>query len=117
MAHVADFVTVMYCGHVMETGPVNELFEDPQHPYLQALLRSTPQFGVAEGERLLTIPGTVPDPLAPIPGCPFLSRCAEGEPAICGDVMPALRALGARRHVACYKRGSLPELAPVQARA
>jgi oligopeptide/dipeptide ABC transporter ATP-binding protein len=110
VAHVADFVTVMYCGHVMETGPVSDLFEDPQHPYLQALLRSTPQFGVSEGERLQTIPGTVPDPLLPIPGCPFLSRCPEGEPALCGDAMPAARALGDRRHVACYKRGSLPQI-------
>jgi peptide/nickel transport system ATP-binding protein len=115
VAHVADFVTVMYCGHVMETGPVNDLFEAPQHPYLQALLRSTPQFGVVEGERLQTIPGTVPDPLLPIPGCPFLSRCPEGEPALCGAVMPALRALGAGRHVACYKRGSVPEAVAVPA--
>jgi len=110
VAHVADFVTVMYCGHVMETGPVSDLFEDPQHPYLQALLRSTPQFGVTEGERLQTIPGTVPDPLLPIPGCPFLSRCPEGEPALCADAMPAPRVLGDRRQVACYKRGSLPEI-------
>jgi oligopeptide/dipeptide ABC transporter ATP-binding protein len=117
VAHVADFVTVMYCGHVMETGPVGELFERPEHPYLQALLRSTPQFGVAEGERLQTIPGAVPDPLAPIPGCPFLSRCPEGEPALCGDAMPAPRALSAHRYVACYKRGSLPETAPAAARA
>jgi oligopeptide/dipeptide ABC transporter ATP-binding protein len=117
VAHVADFVTVMYCGHVMETGPVDELFRDPQHPYLQALLRSTPQFGAAEGERLQTIPGSVPDPLAPIPGCPFLSRCPEGEPALCGDAMPALHALGPRRQVACYKRGSLPEMRPVLAGA
>jgi peptide/nickel transport system ATP-binding protein len=109
VAYVADFVTVMYCGRVMETGPVGELFEDPQHPYLQALLRSTPQFGVADGARLQTIPGTVPDPLAPIPGCPFLSRCPEGEPALCGEAMPGLRALGPHRHVACYKRGSVPE--------
>ena len=118
VAHVADFVTVMYCGRVMETGPVTELFEDPQHPYLQALLRSTPQFGVADGERLQTIPGTVPDPLAPIPGCPFLSRCPEGEPALCGAAMPAPRVLGDHRRVACYKRGSLPEQvsAPVGAR-
>jgi oligopeptide/dipeptide ABC transporter ATP-binding protein len=110
VAHVADFVTVMYCGHVMETGPVGELFDDPQHPYLQALLRSTPQFGVADGERLQTIPGTVPDPLLPIPGCPFLSRCPEGEPLLCGDAMPALRTLGDHWQVACYKRGSRPEL-------
>jgi oligopeptide/dipeptide ABC transporter ATP-binding protein len=117
VAHVADFVTVMYCGHVMETGPVQELFEDPQHPYLQALLRSTPHFGVAEGEKLQTIPGAVPDPLAPIPGCPFLSRCPEGEPALCGDAMPAPRALGPRRLVACYKRGSVPEIRTVLAGA
>jgi peptide/nickel transport system ATP-binding protein len=117
VAHVADFVTVMYCGHVMETGPVHELFEAPQHPYLQALLRSTPQFGVAEGERLQTIPGTVPDPLLPIPGCPFLSRCPEGEPALCGDTMPAQRALGGHRRVACYKRGSMPEFLAVSAGA
>jgi oligopeptide/dipeptide ABC transporter ATP-binding protein len=117
VAHVADFVTVMYCGHVMETGPVGELFERPEHPYLQALLRSTPQFGVAEGERLQTIAGSVPDPLAPIPGCPFLSRCPEGEPALCGDAMPAPYAISADRHVACYKRGSMPEIskAPVGA--
>jgi oligopeptide/dipeptide ABC transporter ATP-binding protein len=115
VAYVADFVTVMYCGHVMETGPVSELFEDPQHPYLQALLRSTPQFGATEAERLQTIPGTVPDPLAPLPGCPFLSRCPEGEPTLCGDAMPAPRALGDHWQVACYKRGSLPELAPVPA--
>jgi oligopeptide/dipeptide ABC transporter ATP-binding protein len=117
VAHVADFVTVMYCGHVMETGPVGELFEQPQHPYLQALLRSTPQFGVAEGERLQTIAGSVPDPLLPIPGCPFLSRCPEGEPALCGDAMPAPYALSTHRYVACYKRGSMPEIptAPVGA--
>jgi peptide/nickel transport system ATP-binding protein len=117
VAHVADFVTVMYCGHVMETGPVGELFERPEHPYLQALLRSTPQFGVAEGERLQTIAGAVPDPLAPIPGCPFLSRCPEGEPGLCGDAMPAPYTLSAHRYVACYKRGSMPEIstAPVGA--
>ena len=113
VAHVADFVTVMYCGHVMETGPVGELFERPEHPYLQALLRSTPQFGVAEGERLQTIAGSVPDPLAPIPGCPFLSRCPEGEPALCGDAMPAPYMLSAHRYVACYKRGSMPEIPPL----
>jgi ABC-type dipeptide/oligopeptide/nickel transport system ATPase component len=72
---------------------------------------------VAEGERLQTIPGAVPDPLAPIPGCPFLSRCPEGEPALCGEAMPARRALGAHRHVACYKRGSMPEVAPAPAGA
>lgn len=109
VAHVADRVTVMYCGRVMEAGPVEALFDDPQHPYLQALLRSTPQFGLGPGERLRTIAGTVPDPLTPIVGCPFLSRCPEGERDLCGPAMPALRAGGPDRLVACYKRGSQPE--------
>jgi oligopeptide/dipeptide ABC transporter ATP-binding protein len=109
VAYVADLVTVMYCGKVMETGPVATLFEDPQHPYLQALLRSTPHFGLPEGERLQAIAGTVPDPLAPIKGCPFLSRCPEGEPELCGQSMPSSKALTPDRLVACYKRGSVPE--------
>ncbi len=108
VAYVADFVTVMYCGKVMETGPVAALFDDPQHPYLQALLKSTPQFGLAEAERLEAIAGTVPDPLTPIRGCPFLSRCPEGEPELCGRVMPALTLRGPDRLVACYKRNSPP---------
>jgi oligopeptide/dipeptide ABC transporter ATP-binding protein len=109
VAHVADAVTVMYCGKVMETGPVAALFESPQHPYLQALLRSTPHFGLPEGERLQAIAGTVPDPLTPIRGCPFLSRCPEGEPQLCGQSMPSLTRLGPDHLGACYKRGSVAE--------
>ncbi len=117
VAYVADLVTVMYCGKVMETGPVATLFDDPQHPYLQALLRSTPHFGLAEGERLQTIPGTVPDPLSPIRGCPFLSRCPEGERELCGSAMPAMRRLGRDHQVACYKRGSTAEAPAALTRA
>ncbi len=109
VAYVADRVTVMYCGKIMETGPVETLFEDPRHPYLQALLRSTPHFGLPDGERLQAIAGTVPDPFVPIPGCPFLSRCPEGEPDLCGHAMPSLTALAPDHAVACYKRGSAPE--------
>jgi len=109
VAYLADAVTVMYCGKIMETGPVEALFEDPRHPYMQALLRSTPHFGLPEGERLQAIAGTVPDPLTPIQGCPFLSRCPEGEPALCGQTMPALQSVIPDHWVACYKRGSPPE--------
>lgn len=109
VAYVADHVTVLYRGKVMETGPVATLFEAPRHPYLQALLRSTPRFGRAEGECLQAIAGTVPDPLVPIRGCPFLSRCPEGEPDVCGTAMPALETLDPDHAVACFKRGSGPE--------
>jgi oligopeptide/dipeptide ABC transporter ATP-binding protein len=111
VAYAADRVTVMYAGKVMETGPLAELLERPQHPYLQALLRSTPRFGLAKGERLTTIPGTVPDPLNPRPGCPFLPRCPEGDPALCGQAMPRLEPQGPDHLAACYKRGSAPVLA------
>jgi len=115
VAHVADAVTVMYCGRVMERGPVAALFEAPSHPYLQALLRSTPHFGRVEGERLAAIPGSVPDPLTALPGCPFLSRCPEGEAALCGHAMPPATPIGPAREVACYKRGPRPAPAAVGA--
>ena len=94
-----------------------ELFARPEHPYLRALLRSTPHFGLEEDDRLNAIPGTVPDPLVPIRGCPFLSRCAEGEAELCGRAMPHLGPLGPEHLVACYKRGSVPELNRVVRRA
>jgi len=117
VAYVADRVVVMYAGRVMEAGPVTTLYVDPQHPYLQALLRSTPHFGLADDERLLAIPGTVPDPHVPIPGCPFLARCPEGEAELCGRAMPGLTPITAEHLVACYKRGSGPRPAPTTGRA
>jgi oligopeptide/dipeptide ABC transporter ATP-binding protein len=113
VAYMADRVTVMYAGRVMETGPMADLFARPQHPYLQALLRSTPHFGLEDDDRLQSIPGTVPDPLVSIQGCPFLSRCPEGDAELCGRAMPRLKSLGPEHLVACYKRGSVPE--PVRA--
>ena len=53
--------------------------------------------------------GSVTDPLTPIRGCPFLSRCPEGEPQLCGQSMPSLTRLGPDHYAACYKRGSVPE--------
>jgi peptide/nickel transport system ATP-binding protein len=117
VAYVADRVTVMYAGRVMETGPVTTLFADPRHPYLQALLRSTPHFGLGDDERLQAIAGTVPDPLVPIQGCPFLPRCPEGETELCGRAMPDLTPLAPDHLVACYKRGSGPRPGSTSGRA
>jgi oligopeptide/dipeptide ABC transporter ATP-binding protein len=114
VASMADAVTVLYHGKVMESGPVEVLFERPQHPYLQALLRSTPRFGVPDGERLTAIRGSVPGPFVRIRGCPFLSRCDEGEVEVCGQAMPALQEIEPTRRVACYKRGCGPD--PAEAR-
>jgi peptide/nickel transport system ATP-binding protein len=55
VANMADEVVVMYRGRVMESGPLAEIFRDPRHPYLRALMRAVPRFGMAAGERLTPI--------------------------------------------------------------
>jgi oligopeptide/dipeptide ABC transporter ATP-binding protein len=78
VAEVADRVCVMYTGKIVESSPVDALFEDPRHPYTQGLLRSVPKLSEPGGhraERLKTIDGTVPSPNALPPGCHFAPRC------------------------------------------
>lgn len=70
VAEVADRVVVMYSGKIMETGPVEEIFATPAHPYTQALLECLPGKGKLGG-----IPGTLPDPIDPPEGCRFADRC------------------------------------------
>jgi oligopeptide/dipeptide ABC transporter ATP-binding protein len=117
VAYLADRVVVMYRGKIMETGPLVDLYRNPQHPYLQALFRSMPDLDLDEGHRLQAIPGAVPDPFLVMQGCPFLSRCAEGQPDPCGLAMPRLTRLASDHSVACYMRGSLPEPAHAAGRA
>ncbi len=69
----ADAVAVMYSGRVVETGPPAALLSEPLHPYTRGLLDSLPRAG--KGERLKTIPGTVPDPANRPVGCAFHPRC------------------------------------------
>ncbi|MBC7217338.1 MAG: ABC transporter ATP-binding protein [Candidatus Caldatribacterium sp.] len=77
VAEIADYVAVMYLGRIMEYAEVCDLFDDPLHPYTQALLKSIPYLGVQgrSKERLEIIRGDIPDPYAKIEGCLFASRC------------------------------------------
>jgi peptide/nickel transport system ATP-binding protein len=76
VARVADRVAVMYCGQVVETGEVTELFENPLHPYTQGLLACIPVPGrTKRGEHLGSIPGLVPTPIGDLTGCTFRNRC------------------------------------------
>ena len=75
VAAVADRVAVMYAGEIVEEAPVDELFEDPRHPYTQGLLRALPQVSLRR-ERLVPIPGLVPPPQLMPPGCRFAPRCS-----------------------------------------
>lgn len=72
----ADRVCVMYAGTIVEQGTKNAIFENPRHPYTQALMASVPHRS-KRGKRLSSIAGTVPDPAYKPQGCPFHPRCAH----------------------------------------
>lgn len=77
VAEMADDVVVMYMGRVVEFGSLEDIFENPSHPYTKALLRSVPVLGMEEGQELETIPGSTPNPADIITGCEFADRCSE----------------------------------------
>ena len=88
VAETADQVAVMYGGHVVETGPVEAIFTDPQHPYTIGLMGAIPSLDRRSG-RLATIAGTVP-PIERMPqGCRFTPRCPFAQER-CRDAVPPL---------------------------
>jgi len=76
VANIADRVYVMYAGVIAEQGLRAHIFSAPQHPYTRGLLASLPTRS-KRGQRLYSIPGTVPDPANKPPGCPFNNRCPD----------------------------------------
>lgn len=75
VAGMADRVAVMYAGKIVEEGLVEEIFENPQHPYTYALLNAVPNLELENKAKLHVIPGTPPDLIAPPHGCGFAARC------------------------------------------
>ncbi len=77
VAGLCDNVMVMYGGQVMETAGLDEIFNNPRHPYTRGLLKSVPRLDEHEHGRLLTIPGNPPDLMHLPAGCPFSPRCVD----------------------------------------
>jgi oligopeptide/dipeptide ABC transporter ATP-binding protein len=75
VASLCQRVVVMYAGRVVEEGPVDQIFKNPQHPYTWSLLRSVPRVDEARKDRLVSIRGLPPDLVKPPPGCKFHPRC------------------------------------------
>jgi oligopeptide/dipeptide ABC transporter ATP-binding protein len=101
VAEIADDVAVMYAGHVVEQGPVEAIFSDPQHPYTLGLMGSMPALGGRMG-RLMTIPGSVPPADAMPQGCRFSTRC----PFVvekCRRERPPMNRLPDGHGVACFR--------------
>lgn len=100
LAQTADNIAIMYAGRVMELSTTEDLFEEPLHPYAQALLQSVPD--VTKPEKKLTwIPGAPPDLTDPIPGCMYNPRCPHAM-SICKEVVPPLTRNKNGRLVACH---------------
>jgi oligopeptide transport system ATP-binding protein len=100
--HLADRVGVMYLGRIVELADARELYNDPRHPYTQALLSAAPIPDPArqtERERIM-LRGEVPSPDRVYPGCPFADRCPIAEDR-CRQSPPPLE--GTRHAVACFK--------------
>ena len=92
---IADRLIVMYAGLVAETGPAEAVLSRSHHPYSRALLDSHPHLGDHYTEKTLaTIPGTIPDPHHPEPGCPFEPRCKYARTECRLKVPPLLDAEG-----------------------
>jgi oligopeptide/dipeptide ABC transporter ATP-binding protein len=106
VAERADDVAVMYASRITEVADSQRLFAESLHPYTQGLLKSLPRLGYS-AKRLLTIPGTVPEPLHFPSGCKFHPRCPIGhDDKRCQSVEPELRQVQSGRFVACwYARG------------
>jgi len=101
--HICDRVAVMYLGEIVETGPVDELFADPAHPYTEALLSSVPRVTTDDRDGdFETLHGDVPSPRNPPAGCRFHTRCPEAR-TVCRESSPPAYDVGARRSATCFR--------------
>ena len=106
IAEIADDVTVMYLGKVVENGPVFSFFDDPKHPYSRALLASIPTMHIGTRQRLPSVSGSIPHPQNRPSGCAFHPRCDSYISGTCEVAEPELQRLDAEHDVSCFLYGN-----------
>ena len=101
--HMCDSIAVMYMGKIVEHADRKSLFNDPKHPYTQALLSAVPSVDAKRrrNTKRILIPGDPPDPINPPKGCRFANRCPIAE-AKCSESQPPLRDVKGGHKVACH---------------
>ena len=103
IAEMADDVVVMYLGREVESGPIDDVFHSPQHPYTQGLLRSIPSIYSKGGERLPSITGNIPHPFNRPSGCTFRPRCPSYMEGVCDVHEPRFLPIeGTNQMVSCF---------------
>ncbi len=94
-------IMVMYLGKVVEIGPSAEVVGNPKHPYTQALISAVPEMDPRKQKARVVVPGEMPSPIRPPPGCPFHPRCPIAEDR-CKREVPALREISPGHSAACH---------------
>jgi len=97
---VCDYIAVMYLGKVVEMGRPEEIFHKPRHPYSQSLVAATPVPDPTRRVGRIVLPGEVPSPANPPPGCTFNPRCSRASKECC-ELEPALELVSNDHYVAC----------------
>jgi oligopeptide transport system ATP-binding protein len=105
--HISRRVMVMYLGKIVELAEASAIIRSPQHPYTQALISAVPVLDPDSRRRRIILPGDVPSPIHPPPGCPFHPRCPIAEPR-CQREVPLLRDLTSGHQVSCHLVKSNP---------
>jgi oligopeptide/dipeptide ABC transporter ATP-binding protein len=101
--HLCNRVLVMYLGQMVELAPVDKLYENPTHPYTEALLSAIPRPVVGRKRERIRLTGDLPSPSNPPTGCPFHTRCPIAKDH-CATEKPAWRQIDDGHFIACHER-------------